>query len=329
MSLLSRTILRQASSAISRATSLPPSPTLTQCSTNNTFQLPDNRTLGYALYGDPHGTPVFLFHGSPSCRLEAADWHAAALRRKIRIIGIDRWGMGLSSFKPQGRILDWPEDVSALASHLRLAKFHVMGGSGGGPYALACAALLPKSMLVGTGVVAGAAPPEAGTKGVSWDRWVAFKLNIWLPRAVLKWMMDTTLGNVARSGDVAAFEKQMNKVIATFSAGEREILEQNPQFRKDFVESFREASRTGCDGAVLDAKLVLSPWGFGMSEVHGRVRIWNGTADVHVPVHSARWMVERLPDADLKVYEGESHMGLPLHHGEEILADLIELGEDL
>ncbi|CAI6310411.1 unnamed protein product [Periconia digitata] len=324
MALFSRYLCR-ASSAISGRSQSTLSSKFTSNNTSNIFQLPDKRNLGYAFYGDPTGIPVFFFHGSPSCRLEAGDWHAAAIQKGVRMIGVDRWGMGLSTFRPEGKISDWPGDVAALANHLRLSKFHVLGGSGGGPYALACAALLPKTMLKGTGVVAGVAPPEAGTQGMSWDRWVAFKLNIWLPHSVLKWMMNTALGKTARDGDIAAFEKQMEKVIGTFSAEERDILNHNPGFKKDFVACFREAFRPGCDGAILDAKLVLAPWGFNMTDVHGKVRIWNGTADVNVPVQSARWMAQRLPDATLKVYEGESHFTVPLKHDEEILAELLEM----
>ncbi|OJD15779.1 hypothetical protein AJ78_03997 [Emergomyces pasteurianus Ep9510] len=122
------------------------------------------RTLSYAEYGPPTGFPLLFFHGYPSSRLEAASLTPVAHRLHLRIIAPDRPGFGRSTHQPKRRIMDWPADVRALADHLGLARFAVLGGSGGGPYALACAreggkdGVLGGRRLVGVGVVAGAGP---------------------------------------------------------------------------------------------------------------------------------------------------------------------------
>ena len=105
----------------------------TTLASNHTLQLHDGRMLRYAEYGPGEGTPLFYFHGYPGAHLKAGCLAQAGLR----LIGVDRPGMGLSSFQAGRRLLDWPDDVAALAQHLHLDHFAVVGVSGGGPYALA------------------------------------------------------------------------------------------------------------------------------------------------------------------------------------------------
>ena len=103
------------------------------------LELPDGRVLGFDEYGARDGTPLFYFHGTPGARLE---WHLfggenAAQRLGLRIIAVDRPGMGLSTFQPGRRITDWPADVRAVADALQLGTFAVLGCSGDGAR-LAC-----------------------------------------------------------------------------------------------------------------------------------------------------------------------------------------------
>ncbi|KAG7101183.1 hypothetical protein HYQ44_020447 [Verticillium longisporum] len=118
------------------------------------FTLPDGRTLGFAEYGDPRGQPLLYFHGFPSSRLEASVMDDMARQRKIRLLALDRPGFGRSSTQPGQQILDWPTDVVAFATGQNIDRFAVMGASGGGPYALACARALPREMLTGVGLFA-------------------------------------------------------------------------------------------------------------------------------------------------------------------------------
>jgi pimeloyl-ACP methyl ester carboxylesterase len=132
--------------------------------TNQTMTLRDGRTLGYAQYGDPAGKPVFFFHGGAGSRLEhPADVCAIG----ARLICTDRPGHGLSDFKPDRELLDWPDDVAQLANHLGLDKFYVLGWSAGGPHALACAYQLPERVLAGA-VAANLGPMNrpGATRGV-------------------------------------------------------------------------------------------------------------------------------------------------------------------
>lgn len=96
-----------------------------------TLTLSDGRSLGFATYGSPAGVPIFFFHGLPSSRLEAAEWHEPASKFGACIIGVDRPGMGLSTFQFNRKVLDWPGDVSQLAQHLGFSRYRVLGSSGG------------------------------------------------------------------------------------------------------------------------------------------------------------------------------------------------------
>lgn len=120
--------------------------------------LPDGRVLGFAEYGDPKGNTLFYFHGAPSSRLSIRWAHRLALERRIHLIAPDRPGYGLSTFQPNRRIVDWPADVQSLAHHLGLQQYAVLGMSGGGPHALACARVIPEKVLTQVGMVASVVP---------------------------------------------------------------------------------------------------------------------------------------------------------------------------
>jgi pimeloyl-ACP methyl ester carboxylesterase len=139
--------------------------------TNQQIKLKDGRSLGYAEYGNTNGQPVFCFHGFPGSRLDwpLCDANNSADELKARIIVADRPGMGLSDFKRGREILDWPDDLIELADALHVDRFAVLGFSGGGPYAAACAFKIPER-LTATAIVCGMGPAEApaAKKGLSW-----------------------------------------------------------------------------------------------------------------------------------------------------------------
>ena len=108
-----------------------------------TVKLSDGRSLSFARFGDPSGKPVFYFHGFPGSRFEAQSNHEAFLNAGIQILALDRPGIGHSTRKNKRKLLDWPDDVVEVAKILNLEKFSILGVSGGGPYALACARAIP------------------------------------------------------------------------------------------------------------------------------------------------------------------------------------------
>ena len=104
-------------------------------STEQQVILKDGRMLGFAEYGEPGGEPVLEFHGVPGSRLEAYYYDDAGKKVGARVIGIDRPGFGISTYRKDYRIADWPSDVLEFANALGLTRFAVAGVSSGSPYA--------------------------------------------------------------------------------------------------------------------------------------------------------------------------------------------------
>src|SRR5436190_23987660 len=116
--------------------------------------LPDGRSLAYTDCGAPAGPLVVYFHGAPTSRLDLIGFEESFSAFGVRVVSPDRPGYGRSSPRPGRGFNDWAHDVAALADHLGVERFAVMGLSSGGPYAVACAALLA-DRVIGCGVVSG------------------------------------------------------------------------------------------------------------------------------------------------------------------------------
>lgn len=236
------------------------------------LSLPCNHKLSYYICENLSRQPIFYFHGCPSSRLEADDWHKMGFKMNLCIIGVDRPGIGLSTFRPGYTLLDWPNDVQKLADYLGLTEFRVFGGSGGGPYALACAHELPPSVLKGTGVLAGMAPPGAGFMGTSWDRWFAYNFNRWLPSWMLHFFIEQAIGCYAREPDQKFFRKLVIEgMIDTLPHKDRSLFD--PEETERMISGTRECLISGSRGYVLDSKNMLGKWPFELKNITAKVII--------------------------------------------------------
>lgn len=128
--------------------------------TNQTITLNDGRQLAYAEFGDSEGKPVIYNHGYNGSRLEGYMMESALDTADIRLIIPERPGIGNSTFQHGRKLLDWPNDVIALANALDIETFAMLGVSGGGPYTAACAYAIPER-LSNIGIVVGMGPPHA------------------------------------------------------------------------------------------------------------------------------------------------------------------------
>jgi len=141
---------------------------------SSSITLRDGRQLGYADLGSPTGTPIFALHGTPGSRIDYEFWHRTAVSLNARILSLDRPGIGLSSPQPGRTLLDHAADVEQLAAHLHIDSYSVVGMSGGGPYALACAAALPANKLKAVMLVCGLGPPDIGYWGMAWPNYLGY-----------------------------------------------------------------------------------------------------------------------------------------------------------
>jgi pimeloyl-ACP methyl ester carboxylesterase len=282
----------------------------------NTIALTDQRILAYAVYGDPNGKPLFFFHGIPGSRLFRPP-DDVTTHMGVRLITIDRPGSGLSTYQSGRRILDWPGDIAQLADHLGIEKFFVAGHSGGGPYASACAFAFPQRVQAAA-VLSGAGPIDASDalkKMTSLNRlgsrigritpWPLWRLMVW-------YLYRMGHKNPAYLFERGAKDRPQSDTDVLNKPG---VLELN-------YASQSEALRQGTRGFALEARLLVSPWGFQLEEIRVPVKVWHGTEDVDTPVSMGQVVATRIPNCQLTICPGEAHM-LLFPHWEEILEQLI------
>jgi pimeloyl-ACP methyl ester carboxylesterase len=283
--------------------------------TNKQIKLKDGRMLGYGEYGAPEGKPVFYFHGHPGSRLEwqTFDDDDIAAELKARIIAIDRPGTGLSDFKRGRKLLDWPDDVIELADALQVDRFAVLGTSGGGPYAAACAFKIPKR-LTATAIVSGMGPAEApGTKdGLSWT--FAGKSSV-IRRLFLMMM---SMGLRKRP------DKFISRMKEETKGPDGVMILDKPELPKKIIEfSMLEALRSGIAGVHYEARLYTRPWGFRLQDITAEVHLWHGEQDDNVLVSVGHHVADAIPKCHAKFIENEGHSTLIFKYIREYLSVLV------
>ena len=275
------------------------------------LELDGGRTIGYATWGDPEGTPVFFAHGTPGSRrarfpsLGDPGWLA---RRRLRFIGVDRPGYGYSDPRTEANLLDCAEDFVLVADRLGLERFAVIGYSGGGPYAVALGALVP-GRLRGVAVVSGLGAldrPDA-FEGMDEANAADFEMAMESPEDLA-----TEIDEAAREmregswGSVSEITEELPEV-------DLRILER-PDAQTLFFGPSQEAVRQGAAGWVDDHLRLVRPWPFRLGDVRGvDVRIYHGEADVLVPAQHAKHLAEGMRGSRLRLYPGEGHFSIDRH----------------
>jgi pimeloyl-ACP methyl ester carboxylesterase len=268
--------------------------------------------VAVAEYGDPAGRPVFLLHGTPACRLGNDFVDVPARERGVRVICPDRGGIGGSEPVPGRTLAGYASELDALADGLGLGSFGVVGYSGGGPFAVACAAGCGPR-LTSVGLMASVAPVDdrAGAR----DGLAASDLHL----------LDLAVRGSARARWLLRFERlatmlvpalAVNQLAAEVQPVDRaELARQDPRAA---MAGFVEALRPGPDGVLTDYRLWGSPWGVDWSGIRVPVHVFQGDADAFVPIHHAEDLMRRLPDRvrHLHVLPGTGHFSIQGRVGE-------------
>ncbi len=280
-----------------------------------TIKLKDGRVLGFAEYGDPQGKPLFYFHGWPASRLGAAKYHMLAKKLHVRIISPDRPGYGLSDYQRNRTLLDWPNDVVALADYLKTKKFSVMGVSGGGPYAAVCAYKIPQR-ITRTGIVVGLSPiySREALDGMMW-------------MAKIGWMNYGRFGVVRRISSIlqyvnAHWGPSWGLYRYFFGAKADRKMYRDPAIRRAAKKNFQEAFRQGYKGPEHDLKLYTTEWGFDVRNIVGETYLWYGSKDQNVSLNMGKYYAKEIPKDRLIIYPGEGHL-ISITHAEEIFKTLM------
>jgi pimeloyl-ACP methyl ester carboxylesterase len=281
------------------------------------FQLPDGRRLSYDEHGPPNGQPVFYFHGAPSSRLDIQlmppDWQE---QDDLRVIAVDRPGMGLSDFQSGRGFSHWPADVAAMADGLGLERFAVLGVSGGAGYAAVSARLIPER-LAAVVIVSGAGRmdwPEAmqGLPPANRLIWKLAARSNWLPALPLALMRMMLTRNPS----------QVHKQMAASLPPPDAALFSDPRLLDVFIASVLESMRQGSRGPVWDMCLYARPWDFRLEEIAFPITILHGEQDKNVPPAVARRLAASIPDCRAIFFPQEAHLSTPYNQFREIIAAL-------
>ncbi|RDS80358.1 alpha/beta fold hydrolase [Dyella psychrodurans] len=283
--------------------------------TEGNVLLADGRVMTFAEFGAPEGHPVLYFHGTPSSRLEPLLIGDAEFSRLgLRIIAPDRPGMGRSSFQRHRSFSDWPIDVAALADALGIGKFSVLGNSGGGIYAVACAARIPER-LHSVAIVSGAwrmddprtlaAMPFVNRLTWTLARRAPLLLSLWL-RSV----------GTGVNGDLSQLKRHLPP--ADYEAFE------SPGRYEAFGYALRESLRQGTKGPAWDMRMYVHPLGIRLQDIQMSLHVFHGAKDVNVPIALIREALTSLPTALLTVYPRDAHLSTLCNHFDAIARTLVE-----
>jgi pimeloyl-ACP methyl ester carboxylesterase len=263
-----------------------------------------DRQIGFAEFGAPQGRAIFWLHGTPGARRQIpTEARVFAELNNIRLIGVDRPGIGSSTPYQYGTVFEFAEDLRTIADTLGIDTMEVIGLSGGGPYTLACAAAMP-DRVIAIGVLGGVAPwrgPDAVTGGiVTLGTSVAPVLE--LAGLPIRWAA-TGLIQLIRPVATPALH-----LYARISPEADRRLLVRPEFQAMFLDDLLNGSRKQMAAPFADVVVFARDWGFRLDEVKVPVLWWHGDADHIIPFEHGEHVVARLPDATLHRLPGESHL---------------------
>ena len=275
---------------------------------DSTVKLRAGRALAYAEWGDPAGRPVVLFLGTPGgSRLLCPDADATEALG-VRLITIDRPGYGRSDPDPDFSLLTWADAYAEFQTLLDLPPHSVIGWSGGGPYALACAVRTP-ALVTSVGLVASRGPlddlPDAYGEN---DRSLAELLR-----------RDRGAGIAGITNSRQWYADDPASTFADGWDGPDDALLAQPNVRQTMIEWMREGARQGSIGYVADVIAKFEPWGFSPADVTQDVGVWVGQADDPLVHRAAEYFVAHIQRATLVTYPDTGHL-LVIPHWAEMLA---------
>lgn len=281
---------------------------------------PDGRTLRFVEGGAPDGPVVITHHGTPGSggvfRLE----RESAEQRGLRLVAYDRAGYGGSTRQERRSVADVAADVAAILDHLGVEHFATYGVSGGGPHALACAALLP-DRCTAAATVAGVGPADAPD---------------------LDWLAGMGEGNIdefgaAREGPEALTENLTAQAEGILAAEPEQLREAMRPHLSDvdaaaltgelaafLLETIRKGLEPGIGGWFDDDLAFINPWGFDLDAISVPVLAWQGEQDKMVPPAHGRWLGEHVSGANGRVFPEEGHITLTVNRIGEVHAWLGE-----
>ena len=291
--------------------------------TESDIRLPDGRTLHAYDTGahDDERLAVCWHHGTPNLGHPPTPWFEQAETLGLRFFSFDRPDYGGSSPHPDRTVGDVAADAAAVADGLGIDRFGVLGHSGGGPHALACAALLP-GRVVAAASVSGPAPYDAD--GLDWFAGMAEENQAEYHAALAgaatyeAYVVDNVLPMLQATPE--QLEEAMGGLVT-----EVDKAAVTPELADWMSRLFHRAAEQGAVGVRDDGLAAVSPWGFELADIVVPVAIWQGRQDAMVPYEHGAWLAAHVPGAEAHLLENEGHLSL-VAQMDVLLADLKRLG---
>lgn len=282
---------------------------------------PGGRTLEVLTGGDPDGFPLVFHTGSPSAVAADAVVDGRVRRAGLRLVTFSRPGYGRSVPRPApGRYADDVVETLAVLDHLGIGEFVTLGWSGGGPRALACAALLPDRCRAAA-TLAGVAPYDAPDldwfAGMAEENLAEYHAAERGPAVYEALVREQVLPMMAATPDQIA-----DALGGLVTPVDRAFV--TDEFADWMSRLFSHAAAQGAIGVRDDGLAAVSGWGFDLADIRVPVAVWQGRQDAMVPYGHGEWLAAHVPGARAHLFEEEGHLSL-FARLDDIFADLKHL----
>jgi pimeloyl-ACP methyl ester carboxylesterase len=285
------------------------------------IEVSEGRNLHIEISGPESGTPLIFHHGTPGSVHRFTGFQRAVQQHGLRLVRYSRAGYGQSSRLPGRTIADVVPDVTTVLDYLGAPRCLVAGRSGGGPHALATAALLPER-VAGALVIASFAPYDAA--GLDFLSGMG-ALNIKLFGLALNGERELRLAHEAAARALGANDSVaiLHELRSLLPEVDRAVL--TGEYAADLAANYAEGLRPGVDGWVDDGLAFVRPWGFSVADIAVPTFIWHGSEDLFVPLAHGQWLAGTVPGATAHLLTGEGHLSLAIGALDAMLAELVEV----
>jgi pimeloyl-ACP methyl ester carboxylesterase len=279
-----------------------------------TIEGPEGRALTVREGGDPAGVPLLVHHGTPGSSLLYEPHLEDAAERGIRLLSYDRPGYGGSTRDPGRDVAACAADVEAICAGLGIERLLTWGVSGGGPHALAIAALLPERVAAAAALCS-IAPIDAD--GLDFTAGMG-EQNVESFGAV---RADEATHRAQHEVEVAGVkgvtpEQLLEGWQTILGPADREVL--TGALAEFALAQIAAGIDPTSDGWFDDDLCFVRPWGFDLASIHVPVVVWHGEQDRFVPVAHGRWLAERVPGAQARIEPDDGHLTI----GERRIGDV-------